>query len=454
MDCIRILERLIRGLNIIYNKTPNEHDAMMQQIGGRMKMEFYIANQNGSNFDEIQRMAIAYMNRQPVALEGKPGVGKNEAINMLARALGKKVYRVRCTEETMARDIIGGEKLAAERVGEGVATKTEFSPGKLYQAMRDGEIAVLDEINQLPMTVQKALNSVLEEGRTISDLEGNVDELAAVDGFGLFLTYNPETGIANLDLETAVRDRCKLIYFSELPAELRLRMALLKTGLFDAKEVMKGMQARGLYWYQGAVKFAEHRDGRWRAFLKDHEIKSEVAPYLYFDSSREQKLEFEDQGKHEIYTVGKAIVRSLDALENLKSRGTREVSRKYGLELDEVGRLNINKPSPRITIKLIRDYKLMRDQGYNVGHILGDLQRSIVDYTVMAGERELSIGRDLTIADLIGNVCAFNGLMNKSNITELKEKAKEESKRNIVRELEKSGIDERIAIEWAEVYTQ
>jgi len=297
--------------------------------------DFYIANQDRGMFDEIQTISIAYLNGHPIAIEGEPGAGKNQSISMVARALGKIPYRIRCTEETMARDIIGGEKLAAEKSKFGsLATKTVFEAGRLIKGLQEDNIVILDEVNQLTPTVQKALNSVLEDTRTIGSLEGDV-EVEARRGFGLFLTYNPDTGVCNQDLEIAVKDRCKLMYFENIPRDLKVRISLLKSNRFGLDDFLQdGISVRGLKSINGSLDFVELVDNVWVNFnSKEPSMNGRIEPYLFFDRNSNHDLSFEDRDKAEYYQIAKAIVNSLEEIDYARKNGTKDISRKMGFRL-------------------------------------------------------------------------------------------------------------------------
>lgn len=402
---------------------------------------FYVANQGSEQFDELQRLVIAYLNRQPVAIEGEPGLGKNQAINFLCNVLGKKQQRIRCTEEMMARDIIGGEKLAVEKSSTGaVATKTEFSPGKLLQGLMDGEVVILDEVNQLTPTVQKALNSVLEDTRTLGNLEGGIDAQAK-DGFGLFLTYNPETGVATDDLEIAVRDRCKLLYFQQLPPELRARIALLKTGQFTIDDfVDHGMELRGLVKPNGTLGFVDYKEKNWFDTMTKKPVDAEhVSPYLFYNRENTARIDFGNGRKQEYYMIARAVVNALAEINLLRKEGT-EIGRKLGMQgLDEIGKLHVHPASPRLTNKVIEDYVFLRQQGYKPEQIMGDAVSTIVDYTVPAMERDLSIGNGVTIGELVKEICISHGIVSNSVLLELAKQSKEYSKDKLISDLREKG---------------
>ena len=431
----------------------NDEKEMDQQINIDRK-DFYIANQNNSNFDEIQRLAIAYLNKQPVAIEGEPGVGKNQAIKILAKALHKEPYRIRCTEETMARDIIGGEKLAAEHSPNGsIATKTIFIPGKLMKGMQEGNLVILDEVNQLSPTVQKALNSALEDHRTLGDIEGNIDAKAHEE-FGLFLTYNPDTGVAKYDLEVALRDRCKLLYFENIPPEIKLRIALLRIPEFTLEDIVQdSMLIRGIEKQDGTLNFVHYADNTWYEFNKNKKVESKsIHPYLYFDRKNESKLEFTNEKKHEYLQIGKAIVNALEEIGNLKRAGTKDLRRKLGSDYDEISRLNITSPSPRLINKLMEDYVLLRNKGYTTGEILSDIATTIVDYTVPANERYIQVRADTNIAQLVQKICALYGLFDNSNIQELRSIIRIKSKESMITEFREKGYSASMAKKLVEEY--
>lgn len=417
---------------------------MTQEEKTETPKEFYIAHDNEGRFDEVQRLALAYRNRHPVAIEGEPGVGKNQALKVIAAASGRKMYRVRCTEEMTARDIVGGEKLSVEKVGDNIATKTVYQPGKLYQGMLEGSIVLIDEVNQLNHTVQKALNSALEDIRTISYLDG-LGEVKAENGFGLFMTYNPETGIANQDLESAVKDRCKLLYFRDLPPELKLRIALMRTEKFSAEDFLgDGLSLRGLT--RGKLDFLEHINNTWMKFNQETQLKgNDIEPYFYYNKSKARPLSFKDKMKMEYYTIGRAIVNTLDRIASLRKNGTTEIGNELGIRLDEVSRLNVNTPSQRMIIKLIEDYMMLRNMGYESTAILGETAQSIVDATVPARERELPIGNKLTVEGLIKQIAAANGIIDNSMLAEMKNKTSAKARNEMVRELMERGYLESVA---------
>ena len=385
---------------------------------------FYIANQSHGFFDEVQRMALAYHNGQAIAIEGEPGLGKNQAIEAVANAFGLSPYRVRCTEEMMARDIIGGEKLVAQKSLAGIATAQEFVYGPMLKAMAEGNMLILDEVNQLLPTVQKSLNSVLEEGRTLGNIEGDVD-IQAQDGFGLFLTYNPATGVDKEDIEKAVVDRCKILNFDKLPIELQVRMALYSTGDFDLDQMMndQSMSVRAIQ-ANGELKFLEYEDGLWKVYGQDQAVKADdVAPYLFFDATKAARLNFDDAQQRDMYDITRSIVKSLEEVKGLAQNGTGGLRERWNDgNLERVARLNVNPSSPRLIKKLVNDVKELRTHGYSNDVINKEIVQSIIDFSVPAEERNEEFGGDYTLPKIIGRVCNDHTLINSDISRRLAEK--------------------------------
>jgi len=378
----------------------------------------YIAHQNSSALDEIQRMTVSYLNNYPIAVEGSPGTGKNHAIDIIANAFGKNIHRVRCTEEMVARDIIGGEKLVVQESGDNIATKTGYGKGKMALAMESDDMLVLDEFNQLLPTVQKGFNSALEDLRTIGSIEGTY-EFTGKPGFGLFLTYNPDTGIAHEDLESAIKDRCKLIHFDVLPTNMQVYLAMMKTGSISTDGLLQtdAIEVRGVR-INGDVSFVNNVDGQWKD-AKGKDISDEgILPYIFYNGSRDLHIDIDDD---ELYTMTRAVVNVMNELTMLRMKGTVPFMDKFeDLSLNQINALNITPSSPRIVSKLVKDYRTMREMGVALKDISSDLALSVVDYAIQPSERDLMIGADLTLKGLVTHICAYNGLMTPYSAKEIR----------------------------------
>ncbi|KAL7560158.1 hypothetical protein ACA910_013168 [Epithemia clementina (nom. ined.)] len=91
----------------------------------------------------------------------------------------------------------------------------EWSDGPVVQAMKSGDMILLDEISLAEDAVLERLNSVLEPDRTLilaekgvsSDGGGDETYVTALDGYQLFATMNPGGDFGKRELSPALRSR-------------------------------------------------------------------------------------------------------------------------------------------------------------------------------------------------------------------------------------------------------
>ncbi|KAI9068715.1 midasin [Trametes sanguinea] len=205
---------------------------------------------------------------EPVLLVGETGCGKTSVCQLYAEVLGRALKSVNCHQNTETADLIGGlrpirNKAAAEaetireavallsqygvsdvtqdvpslttaidgllKVGSMAATQEaslhdmrarlqrlsamfEWRDGPLVEAMRNGDVFLLDEISLADDSVLERLNSVLESGRTIvlAERGGSDEEIPAIkasDNFKFVATMNPGGDYGKKELSPALRNR-------------------------------------------------------------------------------------------------------------------------------------------------------------------------------------------------------------------------------------------------------
>ncbi|PFH53375.1 hypothetical protein AMATHDRAFT_1433 [Amanita thiersii Skay4041] len=206
--------------------------------------------------------------KEPILLVGETGSGKTSVCQVYADAVGQKLLGLNCHQNTETADLIGGlrplrNKSAAEADVINEATKVlsevgvdgiepvfdvlfvalnkaiglrnlddeskakildaqrkllrlnsifEWHDGPLVEAMRKGNVFLLDEISLADDSVLERLNSVLEPSRTIvlAERGGEANEQAAVkaeEQFKLVATMNPGGDYGKKELSPALRNR-------------------------------------------------------------------------------------------------------------------------------------------------------------------------------------------------------------------------------------------------------
>ncbi|GAA5875503.1 hypothetical protein JCM3774_003651 [Rhodotorula dairenensis] len=204
-------------------------------------------------------IAASLQRHEPVLLVGETGAGKTSVCQALAHALGRGLHIVGCHQNTETADLLGGQRplrnraaiqsgLAAEAqtllssTGQGAASQDfdelveqvdalqndearaladrmrattalfEWHDGPLIQAMRGGDLILLDEISLADDSVLERLNSVLEPSRTLVLAEKggrDLDDIRVVgaEGFEILATMNPGGDFGKKELSPALRNR-------------------------------------------------------------------------------------------------------------------------------------------------------------------------------------------------------------------------------------------------------
>ncbi|GJN90851.1 hypothetical protein Rhopal_003865-T1 [Rhodotorula paludigena] len=211
-------------------------------------------------------IAASLQRHEPVLLVGETGAGKTSVCQALAHALTRQLQIVGCHQNTEVADLLGGQRplrnraalqtglrneavalLAAadkamptdaegdfedvaalveahaeetkDAAAKALATRMrsttalfEWHDGPLVQAMRGGDLVLLDEISLADDSVLERLNSVLEPSRTLVLAEKgghDLDDIRVVgrEGFEILATMNPGGDFGKKELSPALRNR-------------------------------------------------------------------------------------------------------------------------------------------------------------------------------------------------------------------------------------------------------
>jgi MoxR-like ATPase/Mg-chelatase subunit ChlD len=155
---------------------------------------------------EIERGLAAVKANRHLMIEGPVGVGKTVLASAIASHLGRRIFRVdgdeRYTEQKLSGWFDPPVVLEKGYVAEA------FIPGPLTEAMREGGVLFVNEMNRMPEGVQNILLPAMDEGFIDVPKVGRVD---AKQGFVVVATQNPREFVATTSLSEALSDRFELL---------------------------------------------------------------------------------------------------------------------------------------------------------------------------------------------------------------------------------------------------
>ena len=181
----------------------------------------------------LYKIAIGLKSKKPILLEGPPGVGKTSLLQVLAKLLNKKIYKINIFAQTDMLDLLGADAPDPEKPG-----SFRWCDGILLRALKEGAWIIFDELNLANQTVLEGLNGVL-------DFRGEVfvPELGRIvkkkEGFRFFGTQNPGSyGKGRKGLPMSFLNRFFRVYLDELPVlAIQSIVREVKNNVFGGLEI-------------------------------------------------------------------------------------------------------------------------------------------------------------------------------------------------------------------------
>jgi MoxR-like ATPase len=178
--------------------------------------------------DELA-MAFAVLEAERhLLLEGPVGVGKTTVALAVCAHLGRGVVRVDGDDRYSESKLTGWFDPPLV-LAKGYNDETFFA-GPLVQAMRQGAVLFINELNRMPEAVQNVLLPALDERLLIVPRIGDV---RAAAGFQVVATQNPVEYIATGHLSEALRDRFEHVGLDYQSAGEESEIVRRETGCAD-----------------------------------------------------------------------------------------------------------------------------------------------------------------------------------------------------------------------------
>ncbi len=156
--------------------------------------------------DELTRVRACLRAKRNVLLEGPVGAGKTHLALAVTREIKSKVYRVDGDNRYSEQKLSGW--FDPPTVIKKGFTQESFFPGPLVEAMQEGGILFINELNRLPEGVQNVLLPAIDERMIVVPRLGVIE---AKEGFLVIATQNPKEFVATSHLSEAILDRFELI---------------------------------------------------------------------------------------------------------------------------------------------------------------------------------------------------------------------------------------------------
>jgi len=198
---------------------------------------------------ELSMILNAVTSSKHVLLEGPVGVGKTKLALAIASYLNKPTYRVDGDERYTETKLTGWFDPPIV-LSKGYVWDS-FIPGPLTQAMLNGGILFINELNRMPEGTQNVLLPAMDEGKIIIPRLG---EIQAKPGFIVIATQNPEEFVGTSRISEALRDRFVWIGLNYQSFNEEVEIVKRETGVNDDFLVKTAVEI--------ARKTREHKDLR------------------------------------------------------------------------------------------------------------------------------------------------------------------------------------------------
>ena len=187
----------------------------------RIQQEHGIVGRDG---ELTLALAVVQAGRH-LLLEGPVGVGKTTVALAVCRHLGRPVVRVDGDDRYTESKLTGWFDPALV-LKQGYQPEA-FVEGPIVNAMRQGAVLFINELNRMPESVQNVLLPALDERFLILPQIGSVH---AAPGFQVLATQNPVEYVATGHLSEALKDRFEHVALSYQSLEEECAIVAAQSG--------------------------------------------------------------------------------------------------------------------------------------------------------------------------------------------------------------------------------
>jgi MoxR-like ATPase len=164
--------------------------------------------------EDLRAVAACMLAGRNVLLEGPVGVGKTALARAVAEGAGRGFVRVDGDSRYTEAKLVG--HFDPPGVLEKGYLPELFVAGPLAQAMQEGSVLFINELNRMPEGVQNVLLPALDEGLIAVPRLGRIE---AAEGFCVVATQNPSEFVATGHLSEALLDRFELVVLDYQPED-------------------------------------------------------------------------------------------------------------------------------------------------------------------------------------------------------------------------------------------
>ncbi|RWR11693.1 MoxR family ATPase [Siminovitchia fortis] len=166
-----------------------------------------------------------------ILLKGPTGSGKTKLAESLSKLFGQPMQSVNCSVDTDTEALLGFKTITQN---EG-ASKIEFIPGPVINAMEKGHLLYIDEINMAKPETLPILNSILDYRRMLAN-PLTAEVIHAKETFGVIAAVN-EGYVGTVPLNEALKNRFIIIDIPYVQGEV-LRNVIKQESKLDNEKMI------------------------------------------------------------------------------------------------------------------------------------------------------------------------------------------------------------------------